>query len=43
MAVNTTSPSPIKLTVSYKVVWGIAALGLSTISGTFGALQPIFF
>ena len=22
MAVNTTSPSPIKLTVSYKVVWG---------------------
>ena len=43
MAVNTTSPGPIKLTVSYKVVWGIAALGLSTISGTFGALQPIFF
>jgi GPH family glycoside/pentoside/hexuronide:cation symporter len=43
MAVNTTSPSPIKLTVSYKVVWGIAALGLSTISGTFGALQPIFY
>ena len=43
MAVNTTSQSPIKLTLSYKVVWGIAALGLSTISGTFEALQPIFY
>ena len=43
MAVKTASQSPIKLTLSYKVVWGIAALGLSTISGTFGALQPIFY
>ncbi len=43
MAANTATQSPIKLTLSYKVVWGIAALGLSTISGTFGALQPIFY
>ena len=42
MAANTATQSPVKLTLSYKVVWGIAALGLSTISGTFGALQPIF-
>jgi len=25
------------------VIWGIAALGTSTISGIFGALQPIFY
>jgi GPH family glycoside/pentoside/hexuronide:cation symporter len=43
MAIKTVSQSPIKLTLSYKVVWGIAALGLSTITGTFGALQPIFY
>ena len=34
---------PIKLTLSYKIIWGVAALGTSTISGTFGALQPIFY
>jgi GPH family glycoside/pentoside/hexuronide:cation symporter len=43
MATNTAAQSPVKLTLSYKTVWGIAALGLSTISGTFGALQPIFY
>lgn len=43
MATNTVTQSPVKLTLSYKVVWGIAALGTATISGTFGALQPIFY
>jgi GPH family glycoside/pentoside/hexuronide:cation symporter len=39
----TTTHQPIKLNLGYKVVWGIAALGTATISGTFGALQPIFY
>lgn len=34
---------PVHLKLSYKVVWGLAALGTSTISGTYGALLPIFF
>ncbi|MFN2152851.1 MAG: MFS transporter [Anaerolineales bacterium] len=37
------SQKPIQLSLSYKVIWGIAALGTATISGTFGALQPIFY
>lgn len=32
-----------RLSLGYKVIWGIAALGTSTISGIFGALQPIFY
>ncbi len=28
---------------SYKIVWGIASLGTSLISGIFGALLPIFY
>ena len=43
MAAHTTTQSPIKLTLSYKIVWGIASLGTATIAGTFGALQPIFY
>ena len=43
MTTHTTSQSPVKLNLSYKIVWGIAALGSATISGTFGALQPIFY
>jgi GPH family glycoside/pentoside/hexuronide:cation symporter len=43
MSTNTVTQNPVKLTMSYKVVWGIAALGTSTIAGTFGALQPIFY
>jgi GPH family glycoside/pentoside/hexuronide:cation symporter len=43
MAVNTSTQSPVKLTLSYKVIWGIASLGTATIAGTFGALQPIFY
>jgi len=31
------------LNFSYKLVWGVAALGTSVISGTYGALLPIFY
>jgi GPH family glycoside/pentoside/hexuronide:cation symporter len=34
---------PVRLSLGYKVVWGIAALGTSFISGTYGALLPIFY
>jgi GPH family glycoside/pentoside/hexuronide:cation symporter len=43
MTANTDIQRPVKLALSYKIVWGIAALGTSTITGTFGALQPIFY
>ena len=32
-----------KFSLGYKVLWGVAALGTSTVSGTFGALLPIFY
>jgi GPH family glycoside/pentoside/hexuronide:cation symporter len=38
-----TAPRAIKLSLSYKLTWGIAALGTSLISGVFGALLPIFY
>jgi glycoside/pentoside/hexuronide:cation symporter, GPH family len=34
---------PVKLSLSYKVIWGVAALGTSFVSGTYGALLPIFY
>jgi GPH family glycoside/pentoside/hexuronide:cation symporter len=34
---------PVRHGTSYKVVWGLAALGTSLISGTYGALLPIFY
>jgi len=34
---------PVKLGLSYKVIWGIAGLGTALISGTFGALATIFY
>ncbi|MBE0696635.1 MAG: MFS transporter, partial [Anaerolineaceae bacterium] len=43
---NTTikvSAGPVRLSLGYKVIWGVAALGTSLISGTFGALLPIFY
>jgi len=43
MTSQTAGHNPVKLNLSYKIVWGIAALGTSTIAGTFGALQPIFY
>ncbi len=39
----TTSNAPVRLSTGYKVTWGVAALGTSLISGTFGALLPIFY
>ena len=36
-------PSMAKFSLGYKIIWGIAALGTSLISGTFGALLPIFY
>jgi GPH family glycoside/pentoside/hexuronide:cation symporter len=35
--------APVHLSFGYKFVWGFAALGTSLISGTFGALLPIFY
>ena len=45
MAQSSTVPGagPVKLNRRYKVVWGVAALGTSLISGTFAALLPIFY
>jgi glycoside/pentoside/hexuronide:cation symporter, GPH family len=34
---------PVKLTLGYKVVWGIAALGSALIAGIYGAMLPIFY
>jgi len=39
----TISPAPVRLSRGYKLTWGVAALGTSLISGTFGALLPIFY
>lgn len=33
----------IKLSLKYKVFWGVAALGTSLISGIYGAMLPIFY
>jgi glycoside/pentoside/hexuronide:cation symporter, GPH family len=38
-----TAPRAVKLSFGYKVIWGIASLGLSLIAGVFGALLPIFY
>jgi hypothetical protein len=35
--------APVRLSLGYKVVWGVAGLGTSLISGTYGALLPIFY
>lgn len=37
------STGPVRLSTGYKVTWGTAAFGTSLISGTFGALLPIFY
>lgn len=34
---------PVKFTLGYKTIWGLAALGTALISGTYGALLPIFY
>jgi glycoside/pentoside/hexuronide:cation symporter, GPH family len=37
------APTPIHLSLGFKATWGIAALGTALISGTYGALLPIFY
>ena len=37
------NPAPVRLSRSYKFVWGIASLGTSLISGIYAALLPIFY
>ncbi len=37
------APQPVRLSLGYKIVWGLAALGTSLVSGTYGALLPIFY
>ncbi|MBN1260729.1 MAG: MFS transporter [Anaerolineae bacterium] len=41
--VEHTSPAPVKLSLSYKITWGVASLGTALISGIYGALLPIFY
>ena len=43
MTTTTTAHRPVRLSLSYKVIWGVASLGTAMISGIFGALQPIFY
>ncbi len=35
--------APVRLSTGYKFIWGLAALGTSLVSGTYGALLPIFY
>ncbi len=37
------SAAPVKLSLGYKLIWGVAALGTSLISGIYAALLPIFY
>mgnify|MGYP000616252642 CR=1 FL=1 len=43
MSQTPTAAAPIRLSLGFKVTWGIAALGTSLISGIYGALLPIFY
>lgn len=36
-------PTPVRLSRGYKVIWGLASLGTSLISGIYAALLPIFY
>ncbi len=40
---ETAGAAPVRLSLGYKVIWGVASLGTSLISGTYGALLPIFY
>ncbi len=35
--------APAHLSLKYKALWGVASLGTSLVSGTYGALLPIFY
>lgn len=37
------APQPVRLSLGYKIIWGLAALGTSLVSGTYAALLPIFY
>jgi len=41
--IQVSQTGPVKLSPGYKTIWGIAALGSAMISGTYGALLPIFY
>ena len=43
MTTPSAAHAPLRLSPSYKVIWGIASLGTSLLSGTYGALLPIFY
>lgn len=43
MTHSSNAQGPVRLSFGYKFVWGLAALGTALISGTFGALLPIFY
>jgi len=43
MAENSIAGQPKKLSFKFKLIWGVAALGTSLISGIYGALLPIFY
>ncbi len=43
MSQNARAAAPARLSLSYKVIWGVAALGNALISGIYGALLPIFY
>jgi GPH family glycoside/pentoside/hexuronide:cation symporter len=40
---NTKTMQPVKLSLKFKLTWGIASLGGNMIAGIFGALLPIFY
>ncbi|HUX76607.1 MAG TPA: MFS transporter [Anaerolineae bacterium] len=40
---TTAGLAPVRLSAGYKVIWGIASLGTSLISGIYAALLPIFY
>jgi len=42
-AQGTVEAQPVRLSLGYKFVWGIASLGTSLISGIYGAMLPIFY
>jgi GPH family glycoside/pentoside/hexuronide:cation symporter len=42
-AQETAIAGPVRLSLDYKVIWGVASLGTSLISGIYGALLPIFY
>lgn len=40
---TSTLPQPAKFNFKFRLIWGLASLGLSIISGIYGALLPIFY